>query len=397
LTLANGVVVEYDYDGASQLTGITYRNGAAVLGNLTYSYDNNGRRTQVGGSYARTGLASALASTTHNAANQLTQRGATTFTYDTNGNIQGDGTSTYTWNARDQLVSMTAPSLTASFQYDALGRRINKTINSVSTSYLYDGNNAVQELQGPTPVANILNGGLDEAYSRTDGDGARTLLSDGPGSTVALLDSTGTAMTQYTYEPFGNTSTSGVSSSNPSQYTGRENDSTGLYYYRGRYYSPSLQRFISEDPIGIAGGINLYAYVNNNPITYRDPFGLDKDLKVRDFITDKIGGGVTLGGEVVNTTGVSYDNAVNRLTSMGFKPYWDPHPAHWGGMYYEGKVCGNWYHVTVGYPAKTYGGYYDLDDPWTFMQIHSHEWAPHNHLLEMLAKQFMRGPFDLGP
>jgi RHS repeat-associated protein len=54
--------------------------------------------------------------------------------------------------------------------------------------------------------------------------------------------------TSYTYEPFGKTSVTGASSSNPSQYTARENDQTGLYYHRARYYSPSLQRFISEDP-----------------------------------------------------------------------------------------------------------------------------------------------------
>jgi len=58
--------------------------------------------------------------------------------------------------------------------------------------------------------------------------------------------------------------------------TGRENDGTGLYYYRARYYSPTLQRFISEDPIGFAGGdVNFYAYVGNNPIRYIDPRGLE--------------------------------------------------------------------------------------------------------------------------
>ena len=56
--------------------------------------------------------------------------------------------------------------------------------------------------------------------------------------------------------------------------TGRENDKTGLYYYRARYYSPTLQRFIREDPIGFYGGINFYAYVRNNPVNWRDPWGL---------------------------------------------------------------------------------------------------------------------------
>jgi RHS repeat-associated protein len=63
--------------------------------------------------------------------------------------------------------------------------------------------------------------------------------------------------------------------SNTFQYTGRENDGNGLYYYRARYYNPSIGRFISEDPIGFRGGINVYAYVENNPVSRIDPFGLD--------------------------------------------------------------------------------------------------------------------------
>jgi RHS repeat-associated protein len=68
-------------------------------------------------------------------------------------------------------------------------------------------------------------------------------------------------------------SITGEQSENPFQYTGRENDNTGLYYYRARYYSPELQRFISEDPIRFKGGLNFYAYVGNDPINITDPTG----------------------------------------------------------------------------------------------------------------------------
>jgi RHS repeat-associated protein len=78
--------------------------------------------------------------------------------------------------------------------------------------------------------------------------------------------------TTYTYDPFGNTSVAG-GSGNSTQFTGRENDATGLYFYRSRYYSPVLQRFISEDPAGVTGGINLYAYVSNDPVNFADPVG----------------------------------------------------------------------------------------------------------------------------
>ena len=67
-----------------------------------------------------------------------------------------------------------------------------------------------------------------------------------------MTDNAGTVQTEYTYEPFGNTTVSGASNSSSYQYTGRENDGTGLYYYRARYYHPGLQRFISEDQLNAA-------------------------------------------------------------------------------------------------------------------------------------------------
>ncbi len=73
------------------------------------------------------------------------------------------------------------------------------------------------------------------------------------------------------------TEISGEISDNPFQYTGRENDGTGLYYYRARYYDADVGRFVSEDPIRFAGGdVNFYAYVGNNPVNMIDPFGLDR-------------------------------------------------------------------------------------------------------------------------
>ena len=274
LTLPSGLVTEYAYDAASRLTGITYKYGANTLGNLTYAYDDAGRRNTMGGTYARSGLPLAVSSASHNAANQQTAFGSQTLSYDLNGNLTSDGTNTYVWNGRDQLVSMIGPGLTASFQYDAFGNRISKTVNGNTITYLYDGANLVQEQSGGSPSANILAGGLDEVFTRTDAGGVWSPLSDGLGSTLGLADSTGALQTQYTYDPFGKTTTSGSANGNTSQYTGRENDGTGLYYYRARYYSPSLQRFINEDPIGLLGGVNLYGYVGNDPISYSDPFGL---------------------------------------------------------------------------------------------------------------------------
>jgi RHS repeat-associated protein len=135
--------------------------------------------------------------------------------------------------------------------YDGLGRREKKTINGSLTEFLFDGVNPVQETSGATVLANILRGlGVDEFLTRTDvGAGITSnLLSDALGSAVGLADAAGVVQTEYTYEPFGKTTSSGSSNSSSYQYTGRENDGTGLYYYRARYYHPALQRFIREDP-----------------------------------------------------------------------------------------------------------------------------------------------------
>lgn len=106
VTLPNGVTINYTYDSASQLTAIAYRKGAATLGDLTYAYDTAGRRISIGGSFARTDLPTAVATTSRNANNQLMQWGAPTLTYDLNGNLVNDGTYTYTWNARNQLIEL---------------------------------------------------------------------------------------------------------------------------------------------------------------------------------------------------------------------------------------------------------------------------------------------------
>jgi RHS repeat-associated protein len=88
-------------------------------------------------------------------------------------------------------------------------------------------------------------------------------------------DPIGALQTTYSYEPFGNVIVTGTGS-NPFQFMGRENDETDLYFYRARYYQPSFQRFISEDPIGLLGGMNLYSLVGENPINFVDPLGLSK-------------------------------------------------------------------------------------------------------------------------
>ena len=203
LTLSNGVNMSYTYDNDSRVTGITYKFNANTLGNLTYSYDSLGRRTQVGGSFAQTGFPAAVTSATYDAANELTNWNGTPISYDLNGNMLSDGTNSFSWNARNQVASLNSVSL----QYDGFGRR---TKNPQSTSFLFDGPNAVQELSGSTPTANLISGGIDEIFTRADSTGTFTPLKDALGNTIALVDASGNLVTQYSYDPFGNTTVSGA-------------------------------------------------------------------------------------------------------------------------------------------------------------------------------------------
>jgi RHS repeat-associated protein len=124
--------------------------------------------------------------------------------------------------------------------------------------------------------ANLLTGlRLDEYFARTDSsNNVSTLLADALGSTIGLVGSAQTIATSYNYQSFGTTTAIGSANGNSYQFTGRENDGTGLYFYRARYYSPAYQRFIAQDPIDFSGGSpNQYGYALNNPVSFRDPSG----------------------------------------------------------------------------------------------------------------------------
>lgn len=278
LMLPNGVVATYGYDGGSHLTEISYSRNQTAIGYLTYGYDALNRRVSVGGSLAATLLPAPLTSATYDAANQIASWNGTAMAYDPNGNLVNDGQSSYAWDARGHLIGISG-AVNATFAYDALGRRIAKTIGPSALGFVYDGNGITQEMAGSTVTATLWSGGSNGFVQRTDASGAIVPLTDGLGSVIALADANGNLQTQYVYEPFGNTVATGVPSSNEFQYIGRENDLTGLYYMHARYYSPALMRFISEDPLGFGGGdVNLHAYSYGSPTNLSDPSGMNPML-----------------------------------------------------------------------------------------------------------------------
>ncbi len=285
-TLSNGVRMEYQYDAASRLLGITYRKpDNTVINSIAYGYDAKGQRTS-----KTTTLPSrdeTPFTATYDAADRmltftLTGSGEIfNLAYDDNGNLvskisQSTGqTTTYTWNTRSWLTAITGPGLTASFAYDALGRRIEKTVNGQSVGFLYDGSQVIAELAGNTVNVKLLSGiAVDEMLARYTAAAARHYLTDALGSVVAMLKDDASVQNYYAYSPYGETTPSANDDGNSSVYTGRENDLTGVYYYRARYFDPVLKRFISGDPIGLVGGLNFYTYVGENPVSFVDPFGL---------------------------------------------------------------------------------------------------------------------------
>jgi RHS repeat-associated protein len=282
LILPNAISMAYAYDAANELTGINYVSPTnTAMGALTYGYDLDGRRISKTGSFATDVLpASTTAAGTFDANNRQTTFNGTAQTYDANGNLTSNGIDTFVWNARNQLTQINAGSTTQfSYAYDALGRRTSKSVAGASapTTYLYDGMNAVQEAVGSVTNPILTGLGVDERFARNDVNGRTDLLTDALNSTIALTDPTGKITQQYSYDPYGSVTMSDTSTgfTNPYLYTGREADSAGLYYYRARYYSPAMGRFISEDPIGFSGGQNnFYGYVAGNPIGLIDPLGL---------------------------------------------------------------------------------------------------------------------------
>lgn len=321
LTRPNGVNTGYTYDNLSRLLSVIHALGGATKDGATYTYDNVGNRTSktfvqqsdpdpisvvasygydniyqltqtllngglsesysfddVGNRTASLGVSPYL----YNNSNELTSTPLAGFSYDENGNTtsktDGSGTTNYTWDYENHLVSVSTPSSgTVNFAYDPFGRRIFKSSATGTSIYAYDGDNVSEELDSAgNPAARYAQGlGVDEPLAMYRSGVASYFHADGLGSVTSLSDGSGAVAASYVYDSFGNLSSSTGTLTNSIRYTAREFDSeTGLYYYRARYYDPAVGRFLSEDPIQFSGGPNFYVYVWNGPIDEVDPSGL---------------------------------------------------------------------------------------------------------------------------
>jgi RHS repeat-associated protein len=279
VTLPNEIGQTLTYDGSGDVTGIEYEQDGDPVGDLGYAYDASGRRTASWGSLSRVVLPAALSSATYDAANQVITSGGRSFAYDDDGHLLDDGVSEYSWDARGSLTSVAGPGAsTQSFSYDWAGFRSARTIGGVETRYLRQDGEVVRELSGGVTSASSLDdpaGG--PPLARVTASSTSTLASDALGDVVAELDVDGTATTSYGYGPFGQTISYGLPSDNTYRFAGTQDDGNGLAYAQHRYYDTTTGRFLSEDPLGLAGGdVNYYRYVGNDPINWADPNGLTR-------------------------------------------------------------------------------------------------------------------------
>lgn len=283
---------QYTTTPENQISSLTELVSGAPQKIWNYVYDNNDRLTR---SHSSTGIAYNYdydaadnlisingAPASYNSANQLVSFNGTTFVYDANGNLIEDDTRTYQWDAENRLLSIgykSQPGKTTSFRYDGMGRRLaiieSNGIATNETRYLWCGDSLCQARTSedvvtrhyyPEGVA-IPQGGTLLYYGKDHLGSVRDVLVAQNGSKVA----------SYDYDPYGNHIASSGRISVDFRYAGMfYHQTSGLYLTNFRAYDPKTARWLSRDPIGEVGGLNLYGYVDGNPVNEIDLYGLKK-------------------------------------------------------------------------------------------------------------------------
>jgi len=317
MTYLDSTTVGFDYEADDDLQTLTHNfNG----GGLVLSYTHNGAHQILSmvtsdPSYLMKQVGPTTAYT-KNTLNQYNVVGASSMTYDANGNLGGDGVWTYSYDEENRLRRAVGNGSTAIYSYDPLSRRRSKTVNGTTTYYVFDGPNELAELGSTgSRLRFYLNAGtIDDRigmYDDTLGSW-RFYHANLQGSILFTTSypSAGTILDQYHYGAFGEPASTDTPTGNAIRYTGRYFDAeTGLYYYRSRYYSSKLGRFLQTDTIGTKDDLNLYTYTGNDPLDRTDPSG-----NCPSCLGALVGGGLELGIQLLSPEGrAAYSAAISAL------------------------------------------------------------------------------------
>lgn len=283
---APGYDQDFEYDGLGRLTAVTLAGGSM----WEISYDANGNRTGV----MRDGTGSAY--TISGTSNRLTAIAATaakSFSHDAVGNTTAEtGTGGYsaTYSLENRLATLTAGGTTTTYTYNNLGQRVRKSGGTAASTVLYVYDEAGKLLGeydsagvalreyvwlGEEPVAMLM-----PDSSPANPPTVVYLHTDHLGTPRLAYDRNNQLRWRWEGEPFGanlaeedpsSLGTIKISLRLPGQVYDPE---SGLHYNYFRDYDPRIGRYVQSDPIGLAGGINTYAYAENNPLSWVDPAGL---------------------------------------------------------------------------------------------------------------------------
>lgn len=281
VTRGNGTSTNYGYDASSRLSSLTQDlSGTTYDQTLGFSYNPANQiiqNTRSNDNYAWTGHGNGSTNSTTNGLNELTTIGSTVPASDSKGNMTYAGGTTYGYSSENLLTSSTGG---ASLAYDPAMRLYQISGGTAGTQRLaYDGTNLIAEYNGSNALLRryVFGPNGNEPIVWYEGTGTtdrRFLHQDERGSIVAVSNSSGAELSLNTYDEYGKP---GVSDSGRFLYAGQAYvPEVGLYYDKARMYASGLGRFMQTDPVGLDAGMNLYAYVHDDPIGFADPTGLDE-------------------------------------------------------------------------------------------------------------------------